>query len=137
MTVLRVDHTAVAVRDLGTAITRFQSLLGVTASDREYVPEQGVEIAFLDTGGTKIELIQPTDATSGVSRFLDRHGEGLHHIALLVDDISGELSRLEGEEVELIDHKPRSVPGELIAFVHPKGTGGTLIELIQAVSSTG
>lgn len=131
MTVERVDHTAIAVQDLDEALKRYHRLLGLRVASRDRVPDQKVEIAFLAGGDTLLELITPTDADSGVARFLERRGEGLHHVGLLVDDIRRELQRLAEEGVELIDHEPRRSVHGLIAFVHPRGTGGVLLELVQ------
>jgi methylmalonyl-CoA/ethylmalonyl-CoA epimerase len=132
MTMNRIDHTAIVVRDLDEAIPRHEQLYGVKCRERHIVPEQGVEVAFLPIGDTQLELIAPLDSSSGVARFLETHGEGLHHIAVLVDDIRAELARLQAQGVRLIDTEPRANFHGLIAFVHPKGTGGVLLELVQA-----
>ncbi len=96
--------------------------------------EQGVKAALLPIGkGSKIELIQPIDSRSGVARFLEKKGEGIHHIAIEVDDIDRQLERLAAQGVELIDKKPRSGINGRIAFLHPKSTQGVLIELVQKV----
>jgi methylmalonyl-CoA epimerase len=128
---LGIDHTAIAVDNLDEALNRYWRLYGVTPSERAIIPEQAVEVAFLPMGDTQIELICPTDRDTGVGRFLDRHGEGLHHIGLRVDDIRAELRRLQSNGVRLVDSNPRpGLHGE-IAFIHPGGTGGVLMELMQ------
>lgn len=133
MTAHAVDHTAIAVRDLDTALDRYQRLFGLKPGARGRVPNQGVEVAFLSLGDTQIELIQPIDDQGAVARFLERRGEGLHHIALRVDDLRAELARLRAAGVELIDSEPRPGFHGLVAFVHPRATGGTLIELVQHI----
>jgi methylmalonyl-CoA/ethylmalonyl-CoA epimerase len=127
----RVDHTAVAVRDLDEAIARFSILLGVEKIERRRVPEQGVEVVFLKLSDTCLELVTPLDESSGVARFLQAHGESLHHIGIEVDDLDGELTRLASAGVELIDHHPRQGVHGRMAFIHPRGTGGVLVELVE------
>lgn len=127
----RLDHTAIAVSDLDEAIERYHRILGLTASERHLVPDQGVEVAFLPAGGSQIELICPTSTDSGVARFLARQGEGMHHVAFTVPDIEAELARLHASGVELIDSVPRRGVHGRIAFVHPRGTGGVLVELVE------
>jgi methylmalonyl-CoA/ethylmalonyl-CoA epimerase len=129
--VQRIDHTAVAVRDLDEAIPRYERLYRARCVERVEVPDQRVEVAFLALGDTTIELIRPTDDSSGVARFLANRGEGLHHIAVKVDDIASELARLQADGVRLIDRSPRRGVHGLIGFVHPEGTGGVLLELVQ------
>jgi methylmalonyl-CoA epimerase len=131
VTIRRVDHTAVAVRDLDEAIDRYGLLYGVRSVERTPVPDQHVEVAFLALGDTSLELVTPLDETSGVARFLEQRGEGLHHIGILVDSLEDELKRLSREGVELIDTRPRRGVHGRIAFVHPRGTGGVLVELVQ------
>jgi methylmalonyl-CoA epimerase len=131
--VLRVDHTAIVVRDLDEATERYPRLYGVEPSVRARVPQQPIEVAFLPVGDTWLELVQPTDATSGVARFLERRGEGLHHVGLQVEDIRRELRQLADEGVELIDTEPRPGVHGLIAFVHPRSSHGVLVELVERV----
>lgn len=127
----RIDHTAVAVRDLAEAVPRYEGLLSGRAGQRIVIADQGVEVAFVSMGDTQLELVQPLDPTSGVARFLDSRGEGLHHVGVAVDDLSAELRRLEADGVRLIDRVPRRGVHGLIAFIHPHGTGGVLVELVQ------
>jgi methylmalonyl-CoA/ethylmalonyl-CoA epimerase len=131
MNLRRIDHTAIAVHDLDEAIGRYRRLFHVLPSERAEVADQRIAVAFLPLGNSQIELISPTDSESGVARFLERRGEGLHHIAFAVDDIHLELDRLSSEGVELIDREPRWGIHGLIAFVHPRGTGGVLVELVE------
>jgi len=113
------------------AIARYRRSFGVEVSDRQVVPDQAVEVAFLPLGSSQLELICPISADTGVARFLDRNGESLHHLAFAVTNIRSELRRLEGIGVELIDREPRPGVHGLVAFVHPRGTGGVLVELVE------
>jgi methylmalonyl-CoA/ethylmalonyl-CoA epimerase len=131
MTFERVDHTAIVVPNLDDALARYQHLFGIEPHDRAAVPEQRVEVAFLEIGDTRLELICPTDASSGVARFLFKHGEALHHVGILVADLRAELRRLEAAGYALIDSEPRCGMHGLVAFLHPKTTGGVLYELVQ------
>lgn len=135
MNLLRVDHTALVVRDMDDALTRYARLYGLHASERINISEQGVEAAFLDIGDTKLELIRPLDPTSGVGRYLEKHGEGLHHVGILVADIRRELRHLEEEGARLIDREPRRGAHGLVAFVHPKSSAGVLVELVEHVGN--
>ncbi len=130
--IIKVDHIAIAVRDLEQALKPYQEALGLTLSDVEEVTDQQVRIAFLPVGDTDIELLEPTAADSGVARFLEKRGEGLHHICLEVDDLEATLATLKAQGVRLIDEKPRDGGrGKRIAFVHPRSMQGVLVELIQ------
>lgn len=131
MTPRRVDHTAIAVDDLDEAIRRFSALLGSAQVERAVVDEQRVEVAYLTYADTRLELISPLDETSGVARFLRSRGESLHHIGMAVDDLDSELIRLAADGVELVDDRPRRGVHGRIAFIHPRGTGGVLIELVE------
>jgi methylmalonyl-CoA/ethylmalonyl-CoA epimerase len=131
MNPLRIDHTAVVVRDLDRALERYERLFDVRDVMRARVPDQDVEVAFLSFDDTQVELICPLSGASGVGRFLERHGESLHHIGIAVDDIRSELTRLEALGVELIDRAPRPGVHGLIAFLHPRATGGVLVELVE------
>ena len=127
-----LDHVAIAVRDLDAALGEYSRLYGVTALHREVVAEQGVEEAMIDVGGSFIQLLQPLGPDTPVGAYLEKHGEGLHHIALAVDDIDAALAHMQAEGARLIDETPRiGGGGAKIAFVHPKQTTGTLIELVE------
>jgi methylmalonyl-CoA epimerase len=128
---LRLDHTAIAVRDLDEALDRYSRIYGVGPSERAIVRNQGVEIAFLPLGDASLELICPLDNNSGVGRFLEKNGEALHHIGVAVLNLRAELKRLSRERIELIDSEPRPGVHGPIAFVHPRGTGGVLLELVE------
>lgn len=135
---LPLDHVAIAVPSLDASLSLFESLTGARGSSRERVEDQGVDLVFLETRPVRIELIQPLDADSPVARFLERRGPGLHHIAFRVPDVRVALERLAREGVELIDREPRAgAHDSLIAFLHPRSTGGVLIELVEVVTDPG
>jgi methylmalonyl-CoA epimerase len=128
----RVDHIAVAVHNLEEALAFWESSLGLVCLGIETVAEQGVRVAKLDTGNTHIELLEPLSAETPVGKFLAQKGPGLHHICLSVADIKVELGELKGKQIKLIDQEPRiGAGGARIAFVHPKATGGVLMELSE------
>ena len=132
--VTKLDHIGVAVEGLAQALKPYQEGLGITPSAIEEVADQGVRIAFLPVGDSEIELLEPTSPDSPVARFLEKRGEGLHHICLEVDDLEATLSRLKAQGVRLIDETPRpGGQGKRIAFVHPHGLHGVLLELAQRV----
>jgi len=131
---MKVDHIAIAVSNLDEALGLYDRLFDLRPEKVETVPQQRVKAAILLTGeGTQIELIQPTDSHSGVAKFLERRGEGIHHIAIEVEDIGKELKTLASKGVELIDKEPRLGLAGKVAFVHPKSTRGVLIELVQKI----
>ncbi len=130
--VKRLDHIAIAVHSLDEALSFYQSSLGLHCIGIETVEEQGVRVAKLEIGNTHIELLEPLSAETPVGKFLAQRGPGLHHICLGVTDINAELSALEDQDVRLIDKEPRiGAGGARIAFVHPKATGGVLMELSE------
>ena len=128
----RIEHVAVAVADLDLALARLADVWGMRPNARERVEEQGVEEATLSLGESSLQLIAPLDGSSTVARFLQRRGEGLHHIALEVEDLPGTLAELRAKGVRLVDEEPRpGGSGHQVAFVHPQGNLGLLVELIQ------
>ena len=137
--VRRVDHIALVVRDIDAALLFYRDTLGITPSVIQDVPAEGVRIAFLSLGdpdGTKIELVQALDPTNGVARFLEKHGEGQHHICLEVASIDAALAGLRADGVAVLDATPRaSVDGRAV-FIHPKGAHGVLIELVEREQET-
>ncbi len=127
-----IHHIAIAVHDLDEALTFYRDVLGLTVSDRREVPEEGVEIAFLPTGAGEIELLRPLDEGSGVARFLEKRGEGLHHICLSVDDIETAMARMREAGARPLSKEPRvNAEGVRYVFVHPKSTHGVLLELYE------
>ena len=132
-TAKHLNHVAIAVKDMDEALDMYGSLFGLDPSEVENVEDQGVRAALLEVGGSQVELIQPLDTQSGVAKFIERRGPGLHHVCFEVDGLQGALDRLDAEEgVQLIDRKPRQGLAGMIAFLHPRSTGGTLIELVEA-----
>lgn len=129
---LPLDHVAIAVESITASLPLFESLIGAAGSPIEQVASQGVAVSFIGAGPGRIELIEPTGADTAVGRFLARRGPGLHHLAYRVDDIDAALARLAADGVELIDRIPRTgAHGRRVAFVHPRSTGGVLIELVS------
>lgn len=128
----RVHHVAVVVRDLEAALRVFRDQLGMVVETVRDVPSDGVRIAFLPTGESKLELVQPTDHSTGVARYLARHGEGFHHVCYEVSHLADTLTRLSLEGMELIDALPRRGVEGPVAFIHPRSCHGVLVELIEA-----
>jgi len=127
-----LDHVAIAVKDLDSAIELYRQAFGLELAEVEEVPEQQVRTAIFGHGMGRIELICPTSKDTGVARFLDKRGEGLHHICLEVDDIDAAIAELKRRGAPLIDESPKpGAGGARVAFVHPKGTRGVLTELRQ------
>jgi methylmalonyl-CoA/ethylmalonyl-CoA epimerase len=127
-----IDHIGVAVEDLDASIALYRDRLGMREQHRETVEEFGVEAALLEIGGSHVELLMPTSPDSGVAKFLERKGPGMHHVAYRTDDIDGVLERLRDAGVRLIDDEPRTgIQNSRVAFVHPKSTGGVLTEIVQ------
>jgi methylmalonyl-CoA/ethylmalonyl-CoA epimerase len=127
----KIDHIGIAVHDLDRALT-FYETLGLKATGREEVPDQKVKVAFIPIGEVKIELLEPTDATSPIAYSIAKRGEGIHHLALRTFDVEGILEMLGEKDIRLIDDKPRTgAAGTRIAFIHPKSTSGVLLELCQ------
>ena len=127
-----VDHVGIAVADLDAAVTQYERLLGVSPSHRERVEDQGVEEVLFPVGSSFIQLLGALGSDTPVGRSLERRGPGVHHLAYRVDDLEAALAHLRAEGAVLIDETPR--PGSrdtLIAFVHPSGMGGVLVELVQ------
>ena len=128
----RIDHVAVAVSNLDRALAHLREVWGLEEAARERVEGDAVDEALLPLGGAALQLIAPLDDGSPVARFLAPRGEGLHHIALEVDDVAAELERLGRAGVTLVDERPRrGGGGRLVAVVHPKGNLGLLVELVQ------
>jgi len=127
-----VDHIGVAVKSIEESLKFWEDVMGVKCVDVEEVEEQKVKTAFLPLKDTEIELLEGTSEESPVSKFIEKKGEGIHHIALRVDNLEEALAELKEKGVRLIDEKPRDGAGGCrIAFVHPKSTGGILLELSE------
>ncbi len=129
---LPLDHVAIAVPSISTALPIFELLANASGSPIERVESQKVDVAFVGTGAGRIELLQPTAPDSTVQKFLDKRGAGLHHIAYRVPDIEQALARLAQAGIRLIDERPRpGAGGHRVAFLHPSSTGGVLVELVE------
>jgi len=131
MPIERIDHIAIVVESLDAALAVYRDALGMTLSHVETIPEQAVKIGCLPSGNSEIELLEPITPDSGIGRYLAKRGEGLHHICLEVDDIAATLAELKTRGAQLIDETPKRGAHGKIAFIHPKGAHGVLIELIE------
>jgi methylmalonyl-CoA/ethylmalonyl-CoA epimerase len=125
-----IQHIAIAVREIEKAVLAYAGILGASVSEMTDVPDQKIRICFIQLANARIELISPLPGNESLSRFLDKRGDGLHHICLGVADLAAELARLTQQGARLIDEQPRvGATGHKIAFVHPDSTGEVLIEL--------
>lgn len=130
----KVEHIGIAVNKLEASIPLFEQLLNTPCYKTEVVESEGVNTAFFQSGETKIELLEATRAESPIAKFIDKKGEGMHHIAFDVEDIEAEMKRLKDEGFVLLNDKPkRGADHKLVCFLHPKGTNGVLIELCQEI----
>ncbi len=131
--VVGIDHVGICVADIGKTGTLWQSLFGIPLTGQEDVAAQNTSVAFLRTGGSAaVEFVSPMESNPGLEKFLDKRGQGMHHLAIGVSDLTEALRRLKAAEIRLIDEKPRlGAAGHLVAFLHPKAMEGTLVELIQ------
>jgi methylmalonyl-CoA/ethylmalonyl-CoA epimerase len=128
----KISHIAIVVPELDDALDFWVDTLGLPLAHVEHVPDQDVDVAFLPSGDSEIELLEPISDSSGVARFLQKRGPGIHHICFEVDDIEAVLANMKAAGVPLINEEPTiGTGGKKIAFVHPKGTGGVLVELYE------
>jgi methylmalonyl-CoA/ethylmalonyl-CoA epimerase len=129
---IKINHIAVVVPDVDAALQFWHDALGLPLHHTEHNESESIDIAFLPVGDSEIELIAPFTPESGVARYLEKRGAGLHHVCIDVDDIEMTLALLASKQVELIDDTPKTRPdGTRYAFVHPRATGGVLLELYQ------
>jgi methylmalonyl-CoA/ethylmalonyl-CoA epimerase len=128
---LKIDHIGIVVHDIKEALGVYQAALGLPMDEIVEVADQQVQVAFLPIGESNIELVQPTNAETGIARYLERRGEGIHHICIEVEDIEAALAQLRAHDVQLIDETPRQGAHGRVAFIHPKGAHGVLIELVE------
>ncbi|MBK7121538.1 MAG: methylmalonyl-CoA epimerase [Chitinophagaceae bacterium] len=129
----KVEHIGIAVRELALSIPLFEKLLNTACYKTEFVEREKVNTAFFQKGETKIELLESTDPDGVIARFIERKGEGLHHIAFDVTDILSEMKRLQAEGFVLLNEEPKpGADNKMVCFLHPKGTNGVLIELCQS-----
>ena len=130
--VIKIDHIAVLVEDLEAPLKFWQDALGLELAHTQDVPAELAQIAFLPAGDSEIELVMPTMPESGLGRFLEKRGPGMHHICLQVDDIVGMLAQLKEKGVQLINEEPKlGVEGRKYAFIHPKSANGVMVELYE------
>ncbi|MFY9221620.1 MAG: methylmalonyl-CoA epimerase [Blastocatellia bacterium] len=129
---MKINHLGIAVKSLTDSLNFYRDTLGLSVSCTEIVADQGVEVAMLPLGESRIELLQAINPDSPIARFIEKRGPGIHHICIEVDDIVAKLAEMKATGAQLIDETPKKgAGGHLIAFVHPKSTAGVLIELVQ------
>jgi methylmalonyl-CoA/ethylmalonyl-CoA epimerase len=131
----KIEHIGIAVKNMQDATILFEKLLGVPSYKEEAVESEGVLTSFFQTGTNKIELLMATNPESPIAKFLEKKGEGIHHIAFDVEDIYSEISRLKNEGFVLINEVPKKgADNKLVVFLHPKNTNGVLVELCQEIT---
>lgn len=132
MSNIKINHLAIVVEDVEKSLAFWRDGMGLSIGGAiEDVPAEEVKVAFLDVGESHIELVQPTTEDSGIAKYLAKRGQGMHHICLEVDNLQATLSDLSGKGYDLINDTPRERGGRRYAFVHPKSTGGVLLELYE------
>lgn len=132
----KIEHIGIAVKNLKEANKTYEALLGIAPYKTETVTEEGVATSFFKCGETKIELLEALNEDSPIAKFIDKKGEGVHHIAFLVDDIEAETARLKSEGFTVINEKPRrGADNKLVVFLHPKSAHGVLVELCQEINN--
>jgi methylmalonyl-CoA epimerase len=133
---MKINHIGIATNGIDEALKFWGNALGLENVHTEMVEDQRVRVAMLPIGESRIELLEPTTGDSPISKFLEKRGGGIHHIAVEVDDIHASLAKMKREGIQLIDEEPRlGAEGCLVAFVHPKGAGGVLLELVQTAEN--
>ena len=131
-TIKRIDHIAIVIDDIETALDFWRDALGLSVSHIADVPTEHSQIVFLPLGSSEIELVKPTTDDSGLARYLDKRGPGMHHICLEVDDIEAMMSQLKSKGIQLIQETPSvGLGGRKYAFIHPKSSSGVLVELYE------
>ena len=131
---VKIEHIGIAVKELATSIPLFEKLLNSQCYKTELVESERVNTAFFKKGETKIELLESTVQDGVISKFIEKKGEGIHHIAFEVEDIEAEMERLKNEGFILLNEKPKEgADNKLVCFLHPKGTNGVLVELCQSI----
>ncbi|HOF25540.1 MAG TPA: methylmalonyl-CoA epimerase [Anaerolineaceae bacterium] len=128
---IKINHVAIVVQDIDAALNFWEQTFGLELDHVEDVPSQKSKVAFLPLGESEIELVQPTTSDSGLANFLEKRGEGMHHICIEVEDIDATLAELKSKGVRLINDVPEELPGRKMAFIHPKAANGVLVELYQ------
>jgi methylmalonyl-CoA/ethylmalonyl-CoA epimerase len=129
--VIKLNHIAIAIPEIEGALGFWQDALGLKLDHVEDVPSQKAQVGFLPVGESEIELVKPTESDTGVARFLEKKGAGLHHICFEVDDLDEMILQLKAKGVQMIDDVPKLLEGRKLAFIHPKSSTGVLVELYQ------
>jgi methylmalonyl-CoA/ethylmalonyl-CoA epimerase len=129
----KINHVAIVVEEIDAALSFWRDQLGLTLDHMEEVPSQASKVAFLPVGEGEVELVEPTDPDSGLAKFLEKRGEGIHHLCIEVDDIHAMMSNLKERGVRLINEEPLDLPGRKMAFIHPKSANGVLVELYEVL----
>jgi methylmalonyl-CoA/ethylmalonyl-CoA epimerase len=130
-TIKKINHVAIVVRDIEESLRFWEESLGLKLDHIEVVPSQHSRVAFIPVGDSEVELVQPTSSDSGLAAYLEKRGEGMHHLCVEVDDIDAKLAELKEKGVRLINQEAEVLPGRKMAFIHPKAGNGVLIELYQ------
>ena len=134
---MKIDHLGIAVRSISDSLAFYRDALGLEAAETENVDDQGVKVALLPIGESRIDLLEPFSEETPVGRFIARRGEGLHHICYEVDDLASKLDELRSRGVRLLDGYPRrGAEGKLVAFLHPASAHGVLIELVEKATTS-
>ena len=129
----KINHIAIAVSDVDQALVFWRDALGLKVDHIEDVPSQKSRVVFLPVGDSEVELVNPTSLDTGMAKFIEERGGGLHHLCFEVDDIDSMLDELSSKGIRLINEKALDLPGRRMAFVHPKSTNGVLVELYQLI----
>ncbi|HQN68704.1 MAG TPA: methylmalonyl-CoA epimerase [Anaerolineaceae bacterium] len=131
MTIKKINHVAIAVKDIEAALDFWESKLGLKLDYIEEVPSEASRVAFIPIGDSLIELVQPTRDDTGMAAYLEKRGEGMHHLCVEVENIDETFNRLKEQGVRLINTEPQVLPGRKMAFIHPKAANGVLVELYE------
>ena len=134
MSEIKINHIAIVVENIDNSLGFWRDALGLDMGKIQDVPQEQVQIAFLDVGGSHIELVQPTSDDSGIAKYLAKKGQGMHHICLEVEDIALALNEMKAKGIDLINEEARERDGRKYAFIHPKSTGGVLVELYETLA---
>lgn len=127
----KINHVGIVVKDIDESLKFWETALGLKLHHLEEVPSQQTKIAFIPVGESEIELVQPTTEDSGMAAYLEKRGEGMHHLCVEVDDIEAKMQELKAAGVRLINDTPQVLPGRKMAFIHPKAASGVLLELYE------
>lgn len=129
----KINHVAILIEDIENALVFWRDQLGLSLDHVEDVPSQGSKVAFMPVGESEVELVQPTEKDTALAKYLEKRGEGMHHLCVEVDDIESMLTTLREKGVRLINEEPLDLPGRRMAFIHPKSANGVLVELYEII----